>query len=1090
MQRWNLERLQITQRQAALGLLWFQFLAALFLSIQQLYNPIKEREVILFGGIAATLIYGGLLFAFWLGWEYARHTTIVLIMLLVGSTMPEPFVTKYAPLAILVPIVLACVLTDSIWVLGSAIGTWGLLLARAGGQGVYAEPLTIILYFMIVISLIIGRIVTTTARRQASVAEKRYEDIFERSFDGIFQMKPDGQYLAANPAFARLYGYDSVEELMTSGIDLNHQFYVETGDNEFRRQLQEHGAISNFESKIYRKDGSTIWILQNARAIRNEKGTLLYYEGTIQDITKRKRSEEKLHLSDQILQRVNAPVLVADSQGNMIYISPAVKMILGYEPEELLGDNWWKISRSDPDKAQREKEYINQAVQREIPIADETYEHPIQDRWGNTHWISWVDAAGLENTLIGVGHDITERKQMEEKIQRRVAELEALYQSGIAFSQTFNQTEIAEKITEVMRVHLNWHHAAVRVRRGETDELELLAFNRSDGHDDIDTRIQAAVMGAGQGMAGWVTEHGQGLRLGNLNEDPRYVEIYPGMQSGLYVPLKLYNRTLGCISVESDQPDAFTKEDQRLLTTLAVQAAVAIENARLFQSAQQELSERKRAEEELSQRELEYRSLAENIPDIVARFDPQLRYIYINDGIETMTGIPAHSFIGKTNRDLHMPEKLVALWDKNLNRVFESGQARTIEFEFPSLTGLRLFESRLVPELGPSNKVERVLSIARDITDRKLAEIQIRRQFEHLTALRKIDLAIISSFDLHFTLGIVLSQVISQLQVDAADILLLSPDGQTLKYAAGQGFQTKVIEALEVPTGGSRTRYTITKEKTLIQISNLKEHDGDTLLTAQLAGEDFISYYGVPLIAKGKVIGMLEAFRRVPLQPYQEWLDFLDTLAGQAAIAIDNAQLFENLQNSNRELNQAYDATIEGWSHAMDLRDKETEGHTQRVTEMTISLATQMGIPESERVHIKRGALLHDMGKLGVPDHILLKSEDLTDEEWEIMRKHPEFAYEMLSSIGYLKPALNIPYCHHEKWDGSGYPRGLKGDRIPLEARIFAVVDVWDALRSDRPYRKAWSIEKAKQHILEQTGSQFDPKVVEYFLKLINIETN
>jgi putative nucleotidyltransferase with HDIG domain len=214
-------------------------------------------------------------------------------------------------------------------------------------------------------------------------------------------------------------------------------------------------------------------------------------------------------------------------------------------------------------------------------------------------------------------------------------------------------------------------------------------------------------------------------------------------------------------------------------------------------------------------------------------------------------------------------------------------------------------------------------------------------------------------------------------------------------------------------------------------------------------------------------------------------LDFLETLAGQAAIAIQDATLFENLQDSNSELFQAYDATIEGWSHALDLRDKETEGHSLRVTEMTLELARKFDLADEQLRHIRWGALLHDIGKMGVPDSILLKPDKLTDQEWERMKQHPVFAFEMLSPITYLKSSLDIPYCHHEKWDGTGYPRGLKGEVIPLAARLFAIVDVWDALRSDRPYRKAWSVEKTLEHIKSLSGTHFDPKVVDYFLDMV-----
>ena len=191
------------------------------------------------------------------------------------------------------------------------------------------------------------------------------------------------------------------------------------------------------------------------------------------------------------------------------------------------------------------------------------------------------------------------------------------------------------------------------------------------------------------------------------------------------------------------------------------------------------------------------------------------------------------------------------------------------------------------------------------------------------------------------------------------------------------------------------------------------------------------------------------------------------------------------LEQAHTELIAAYDATILGWSRAMDLRDRETEGHSQRVAEHTVRLAKAMGISEQELVHVRRGALLHDMGKLGVPDAILYKPEKLTEEEWNIMRQHPQLAYDMLKSIDYLRPALDIPYCHHEKWDGSGYPHRLKGEHIPLAARIFAIVDVWDALTSDRPYRQAWSKEDSLAHIREQSGKHFEPQVVDLFFKTI-----
>jgi putative nucleotidyltransferase with HDIG domain len=272
-------------------------------------------------------------------------------------------------------------------------------------------------------------------------------------------------------------------------------------------------------------------------------------------------------------------------------------------------------------------------------------------------------------------------------------------------------------------------------------------------------------------------------------------------------------------------------------------------------------------------------------------------------------------------------------------------------------------------------------------------------------------------------------------------------------------------------------------ERRTIHIPDLRRVPKEAQRTTLLTNEGFVAYYGVPLIAKGQVKGVLEVFHRAVLEPGPEWLDFLEALAGQAAIAVDNSSLFQDLQRSNLDLTLAYDATIEGWSRALDLRDKETEGHTQRVTDITLQLAQRLGFGDEELVHVRRGALLHDIGKMGIPDMILLKPGPLTETEWVIMRKHPEYAYALLYAIDYLRPALDIPYCHHEKWDGTGYPQGLKGEQIPLAARLFAVVDVWDALTNDRPYRKAWAVEKVRDYIQSLAGTHFDPQMARAVLE-------
>ncbi len=461
--------------------------------------------------------------------------------------------------------------------------------------------------------------------------------------------------------------------------------------------------------------------------------------------------------------------------------------------------------------------------------------------------------------------------------------------------------------------------------------------------------------------------------------------------------------------------------------------------------------------------------------------------LQFSDEMYRLLDVPAQEFqhSGKAMINLVYSTDRPAV-EKWINEIRNGRATRELDFRIIHAYGeLHYIQCRgaLIYDAGPSPA--RFVGTAQDISERKLAEIQIRQQLARLTALRNIDQAIASSFNLQFTLGVVLTQTVEQLQVDAADILLLRPEERTLNYIAAQGFHNHGSQNARIPIADSYAGRAV-KERRLIRVDNLGEQPDSHFVATILVGEEFVSYYGIPLISRGNVKGVLEVFQRVPLQPYPEWIDFLETIAGQAAIAIDNATLFENLQQSNLELAQAYDATIEGWSHALDLRDKETEGHTQRVTKMSQLLAQIMGIKEPRLSQMRRGALLHDIGKMGVPDSILLKPGEFTEEEWKIMRRHPQLAHEWLAPNAYLKEALEIPYCHHEKWDASGYPRGLKGEDIPLTARIFSVVDVWDALTSDRPYRAAWPRDKVMEYIKENSGRHFDPKIVAAFLENLN----
>jgi HD-GYP domain-containing protein (c-di-GMP phosphodiesterase class II) len=358
---------------------------------------------------------------------------------------------------------------------------------------------------------------------------------------------------------------------------------------------------------------------------------------------------------------------------------------------------------------------------------------------------------------------------------------------------------------------------------------------------------------------------------------------------------------------------------------------------------------------------------------------------------------------------------------------------------------------------------------------------EAQRQLEQVQVVREIDLAILSTLNLKETAGVILEKIIQQFNVDAADILILDPADNSLRCVKGIGFQERASLhshlGLEQSYAGLAVR-----ERRLVYIENLRHSPHNLITTCNFKKEAFQVYLGTPLIARGEVKGVLEIYQRDPLKVNPDWFNMLAMIANQFAIAIDNSLLLESLDRRNTEITSAYNATIEGLSRALELRDRETEGHTRRVAELTLLLAEKINISEEQRIHMERGALLHDVGKMGIPDDILRKPGKLTSQEWEIMKHHPLYAYNILSQIDYLKPALEIPLYHHEHWDGSGYPYGLSGEHIPLSARIFAVVDVYDALTSDRPYRTAWSKEQTLEYMKSQSGKYFDSLILQAFL--------
>lgn len=490
----------------------------------------------------------------------------------------------------------------------------------------------------------------------------------------------------------------------------------------------------------------------------------------------------------------------------------------------------------------------------------------------------------------------------------------------------------------------------------------------------------------------------------------------------------------------------------------------------------------------LSESEVRFQAVFEQAKIGMVVLDMDGSWRRINPAFATMLGYTPSQLLQLKNSDISHPDE----HQKDTVRFLELPEQGQLQYEkrFIAADGAVVW-GKVYLSIIQNGTSRSMFKQIENITAAKQNELHIQQlnfeleqRLQRLSALREIDTALVSSLDLSLTLGVVLQQIRKQLGAQAASVLLYYPESLSLRFYVGQGYKSQHGKTSSVRLGRPVSGL-VGLDRMPMVVPDIFAREIHADFKDFLEAEGLCSYVGLPLLAKGELLGVIEIFHSCPLEPSGEIMEYLSILASQAALGIENTRVLRALQYSNTELAMAYDETIEGWSRALDLRDKETEGHSRRVTEMTVRLAREMGITESEIVHMRRGALLHDIGKMGVPDEILLKPGKLSDQEWVIMRRHPDFAHELLAPIGFLSPALDIPYAHHEKWDGTGYPRGLSGHRIPLPARIFAVVDVWDALKSDRPYRKGWTTNRITQHILESSGTHFDPKVVGVFLGVL-----
>lgn len=480
-----------------------------------------------------------------------------------------------------------------------------------------------------------------------------------------------------------------------------------------------------------------------------------------------------------------------------------------------------------------------------------------------------------------------------------------------------------------------------------------------------------------------------------------------------------------------------------------------------------DITERKRAEANLKLQSTALEAAA----NAIVITDQNGKITWVNTAFSALTGFSLNDSIGQEMHILYSGVQDQVFYNEMLGTI-KSGRSWQGELINKRKDGsLYLEEMFITPVRNDKGSLSNYVAIKQDITER-------RHRQQELETISLVSSALRTTNNRSGILDVIVQQMTELLNAVGITIAWLDPDTGGTTYLTGGG-QWKSLTGKWSGKGRGLVGKTIRSGEMGIYPDARNDPD----FPSKELIKEINSVVSSPLTVQGKTLGAMIVGRNNRFS--DEELKLLRSISDMTASALNRAELIDQLRTQTAELAEAYDGTIEGWARAMELRDKETQGHSERVTEMTLQVARAMGLRGTDLEQIRRGVLLHDIGKMGIPDHILLKPGSLSEEEWQIMRRHPQYAYDMLSAVPYLRPAIDIPYCHHERWDGKGYPQGLKADKIPLYARIFAVVDVWDALTSERPYRPAWTEADALKHIQNQSGKHFDPQVVKVFLKIL-----
>ena len=794
----------------------------------------------------------------------------------------------------------------------------------------------------------------------------------------------------------------------------------------------------------------------------------------------RKRALEDLKISEENYRTVveNQTEMINKwlPDGTITFVNEAYSRFYNLPAERILGQKWYQVARGmQVEQVESYFQEILSSINPSNPFM--MSEHTEEAADGSVHWVNWVDRGIFdeEGNLLevqAVGRDITQRKQAEE----------ALRASEDKFKYVFDYSIIGKSITYPSG-EMQVNQAFCDMLGYSKEELEQNKWQEITHPDDIKlsedmiSRLMSGERDSTRFVKRYLHKDGSIVWTDLSTTIRRDSENHP-----LYLITAILDITEQIQQKEELNHRLF---DMALLNEAAVQMSTCV------------------SPDEICKTAIDFMQKHPgwvNVSIILTKEDGR-KLDYIESNAQRYVG-RLQTIFEKNPHDLLIGSILESAFEKKktlrcadfdnepsyegLIKTMRSGMYTPLMRGGESI-GMICIENEEANAFDQHS--EELISIFAEIISNLLQKITLiletEKQLNRIETLRMIDQAITSSTDLGMVVDVFLDQCIRQLNVDSVSIFNFNPNTYDLELVK-QKDTIDLPESNEIINIGESALGSVVRKRVLLHISDLSAENSERMKKLLRKGVE--DYYALPLITKGEIKGVMEVYNRSRINPDKEWLSFLNILSNQAAIAIENVKLYDNLQKNNLELLMAYDETLEGWSKALDLRDSETEGHTRRVVDLSLKLAKALDISESDYLQIRRGALLHDIGKIGVPDDILRKPGKLTDDEWEIMRKHPEYAFAIISPIEYLRSALDIPYCHHEKWDGTGYPRGLKEREIPLTARLFAVIDVFDALISDRPYRKAWTKERAIEYIRTESGTHFDPEVVTTFLAMMENE--